>query len=170
MIPASARPFKPRILIVTCALAALFAPDLVTAERETLAQGDTTTPVSATRTMTHITRSVADTGESLVKAILGPDATSHGVELPPLPPDASCEALYNRVTALLPQSRRTRGNVFEDSSSSLFAGLGTIASPAFYLLGLTEYARIAEGRFVDEVSSKLEALRKRLAQKMCFVH
>lgn len=38
-----------------------------------------------------------------------------------------------------------------------------------FSLGLTEYARIAEGRFVDEVSSKLEALRKRLAQKMCFV-
>ncbi|MBT6277857.1 MAG: hypothetical protein HOI95_27460 [Chromatiales bacterium] len=135
-----------------------------------MVEEDTTPPpdASAAQFVSDATYVMEQT-ERLVDAILGPDARSGATKLPPLPADASCEVLYRRVSVLMPQSRRTRGSMYEDPASKMFAGLGVRITPAFHLLVLPEYARISEGSHVDKVNREISALRQQLASKLCFV-
>ena len=107
-----------------------------------------------------------------MELILGPDSRTRARDLGPLQPmqrEASCEDLYNRVTVLLDQSVRTRPGVFDDPATSLFAALGAVAPPAYLLVGVSAIAKLAEERHAQTADQRIELLRRRMADKRCYL-
>lgn len=107
-----------------------------------------------------------------MELILGPDSRTRSFDVGPLYPleqGADCEQLYNRVTELLDQSLRTRPGIFDDPATSLFAAIGAVAPPAYLLVGMSAVAKLAEERHVQTVNQRIDALRRRLADKRCYL-
>ena len=107
-----------------------------------------------------------------MELILGPDSRTRARDLGTLQPverGASCEELYNRVTVLLDQSVRTRPGIFDDPATSLFAAIGAVAPPAYLLVGVSAVAKLAEERHAQTVDQRIEMLRRRMADKRCYL-
>ena len=107
-----------------------------------------------------------------MELILGPDSRTRSFDVGPLYPleqSADCEQLYNRVTVLLDQSLRTRPPIFDDPATSLFAAIGAVAPPAYLLVGVSAIAKLAEERHTQTVNQRIDALRRRMADKRCYL-
>lgn len=88
---------------------------------------------------------------------------------PTIDPNASCADLSLEVTRLLPHTRSRYASFYDNPANGAAFALGTVFSPAFSLMGVSEYARYREKRHLDNARARVRALRARLADKNCWV-
>ena len=106
-----------------------------------------------------------------IEAMLGDDARTRMDKrepLEPLGPYATCTELYDRVTLILEHARPERQPFYQDPATAAFSAIGIVGAPGFYLLGASQYMRIKERTYVEDVQRRTEILRRRLADKRCF--
>jgi len=159
--------FTPTTTLATGVLCVLIGMVLVITPQAALAQSDLPWLASSSNKQAGAKPPDIDP----IEVFFGPDArirASREAPLTSLGPAASCDLLYNRVTLLLKRSQIERKGFYEDPATASIIALGSIATPAYYLLGVTAFVRAAEGHYVSDVKRDIEALRQRLGDKRCF--
>ncbi|MEM7467465.1 MAG: hypothetical protein AAF387_11335 [Pseudomonadota bacterium] len=147
-------PFKFIQLCIVAASCALFATAIPANDQATVTAPD---PVAE---FAH------DRVQDLKLLILGPN----GQPPPHIAPHQTCEQLYQRRLAVLPQTLNYKPDYWDDPRNRVAVFLGTMFSPAFYFLGYSGVSNYIDSARQIDPRIELDALRYASAQQRCFVN
>lgn len=115
-----------------------------------------------------VARGLGSVGGALVgRGDLG--AGVHALEQAPVGPDASCEELYDRASALETYTRRERPEFFDNPVNGVLSAIGTVWPQAYLLMLVPALASSAEADVNADAHEMLRDMRSRLAARHCFV-
>lgn len=101
----------------------------------------------------------------LKKIIAGPN----GQPAPNIAPYQTCQQLYQRRLAILPQTLNYKPDYWDDPRNQVAVFLGTMFTPAFYFLGYSGVSAYLDAANQIDPRIELDALRHASAQQRCFV-
>ena len=96
-----------------------------------------------------------------------PDAYPVVADQPATEP--TCDELYQRVSALVPQTRTYRKGFFDNPVNAMITTAASVVPPVLALLAIPEIMRYGERQSILKAREQIAVLRQAMARRQCYV-